>query len=179
MDALDHSEPRRHLELVRPRELSWDTEPDRGPITRGYAVALMQALSAEAGDRIGWSPRDIMSAFDELRAQERPVLRRAAFYVLDLPESVAADIAEVGPHWEVRASPVAAPAEPMCPKHPDTRWAACRTCRPISTGRTQAFWDERARVAAEDHARRERLREAEAADLRRRDLLGIPELNHH
>lgn len=173
----DLTEPRR--EPSHPQSMSWDSDPDRGPITREFAVLLMRAIVAEADGRAGWSPQETMLAFDELRAQERPVLRRAAFYVLDLPESVAADIAEVGPHWELRASPVAAPAEPMCPKHPDTRWAACRTCRPISTGRTQAFWDERARVAAEDHARRERLRDAEAADRRRRELLGIPELNHH
>jgi hypothetical protein len=186
MDVTDRTEPRRH----RPEpahELSWDRDPDRGPITREFAVALMRAIVAEAGDRPGWSALQIMTAFDDLRDQQPAVLRRAAYAVLERKGSAADEVALAGEHWVLAELPAPRRLELVpdlaphqrCSKHPDTLWTDCRVCRPLSKGRDEKWWAERARVAEDDRKRRERLlAEAEEADRQRRIRHGVPEPQH-
>lgn len=181
-ETTDRTEPRRHLSVAR--ELSWNTDPHRGPITTDYAVKLMRLLVAERED---WTPDEVMFALEDCRDQQRVPLRRAAFRIAERPGSTPAEIALTGSHWEAAEvpaapAPVHRPVRPTgndtsdpCRRHPHLKEWECRECKPVSAGRGPEWWAEYERVATEERQRRERLAAAEAEDRERRARLGVPE----
>lgn len=175
MTVPDTSEPRRTHEQGQP--VSFQTDPDRGPITAAYASTLIRCLLAERPD---WTFLGIAAALDQCRDEEIPKLRRAAFAVAEVPGSTPEDITRTGTHWD--AAPVPPDPEPkraevMCAKHPYRTRASCDECRPAGK-RDERFWAEFDRAKREADEERARLKEAHEQDRRRLRSLGIPEPEH-
>lgn len=163
----DRTEPRRHME--QPHPLTFQTDPDRGPITANYAAKLIHAVIVERPD---WTFNDVAAALDDCRDEQIPDLRRAVFTIADRPGSTPEEIARTGTHWDAAPIPQEAPAPPTaipartdpqkCPKHPYRLRGDCTEdeCAP-SKKRGPAFWEEYERAKKEA----ETLREAQAAKL--------------
>lgn len=165
--AHDNSEPRRHVETG---ELSWHTDPTRGPITLDVGVSIMRIVTAVRPD---WHPTAVMVALDELRHEHPAKLTTAALRVAETPGSVPATIALVGPHWEDTPAPraVSPVAVKMCREHPKTPARDCQPCKD-KRKRPSWFWDTYQNEAEKDAARREQLKaQQEEAERQRQERL--------
>lgn len=160
----DTTEPRRHLD--QPQELTFKTDPERGPITAKYAANLIYTVLAERPD---WTFQDVAAALDDCRGESVPDLRRAVFAVAEQPGSTPDQIARTGAHWNAAPipEPEPTPAIPSrqdpknCPRHPYRLREECEDpdCVP-GKGRGADFWEKW--KAAKEEADRERERVAAA-----------------
>ena len=190
----DRTEPR-HAP-THTTELSWITEPERGPIDRKLGVGYMHAAVAERPD---WNPTAVMAAMDELRHMEPVNLRKALFRLVETPGSTPDQLNTTGPHWEdPKPAPVPVASvtpirevtrpesndtSPMCKRHPTIHEWECGECKPRGNGRPDWFFDRVAQAKAEADKRRAeeraRLEAAQAADEERNAKLGIGSLSEH
>lgn len=173
--APDTTEPRH--ESAHPHPLTFQTDPDRGPVTAAYAANLIRAVLAERPD---WTFHTLAAALDECRDQDIPTLRRAVYAVAEQPGSAPELITRTGPHWGTPdPEPATQPDPQACPRHPYRLRGQCDDdqCTP-STKRGPAFWAEYERAKEAAAAERARLRQALEKDRARLAALGTPEPRH-